>query len=413
MKFSRTKVAIALLAIFASGATLASGVNFSNLSLGTITNLTISQTGAGFGRISNGAGLTSAQGAAESGANALTATAGTGVGTLARGVTFTRAADGTGTLVHSGSLTTLSLTQVNAAATAVVYNTPGDSTSGVATAASTENAITGALYTTGGSVTVLQGGTLGELGGTGNVVDFAIGASGAALTTPTILITQKGNNNQTELTRTGGTNTDTIASYGNSNTVKVTGSATGTNSVDLTFGSDGTRTSSSNQATVSQTGSANTFTGQVTGSSNILDVGQSATTATLTLTGMTGDSNQLYVRQSGSSQTATITNITGNSNKVDLTQSGTSNVATITLINGASNNVDITQAGSTQEATLSLTGSSNTVSIMQTSAATSAIAALTLTNATSATVRVTQSTAGANYAYAGTVPSGGSITVTQ
>ncbi len=327
LKLSHTKIAVAVMAIFASSATLATGINFSNLSVGTVTALTISQTGEGRSRISDGAGLTSAQGVV--------------VGdTAARGVSFERAADATGAFVQSGALTTLSLTQTNSA------TSEGDK----------ENAITGSMYTTGsGSVTVNQDGK-------GNVVDFAIGTSSVAVATPTVSIIQKGDNNQTELTRTAGSNTDTIASYGDSNTVKVTGSATGTNSVSLTFGSSGAATSSSNQATVSQTGSANAFTAQVTGSSNILDVGQSATTA-----------------------------------------------ATISII-GSTNNVDVTQSGAAGTATLALTGSGNTVGIQQLAASNTAFITLA---ATSATMNIIQQTVGATYTYAGTIPSGGSINVTQ
>ncbi len=55
MKFTHTKIAIAIMAMSASGATFAQ--NFSNLSVGTVTNLSISQTGAGSGRISDGGGV--------------------------------------------------------------------------------------------------------------------------------------------------------------------------------------------------------------------------------------------------------------------------------------------------------------------------------------------------------------------
>ncbi len=376
-KLSHTKIAIAVMAIFASGAALADGVNFSNLSVGTVTNLAISQTGDGRGRISSGGRLTATQGAD---------VAGTG----ARGVTFSRVSDGAGAFVHSGTLSALSLTQVNTAASG----------------GSLENAITGAMYTTGtGSVTVNQGGK-------GNVVDFALGTDLVAVATPTISIIQKGDNNQTELTRTGvGSNTDTIASYGNSNTVLVTGSATGSNSVNLTFGSDAAATSSNNQATVSQTGSDNAFTAQVTGSTNILDVGQSATSSALTLTGITGSSNYLYARQSGSANTATISAVTGDSNKLDLIQSGTTTAATIS-IDGSSNNVDVMLSGGTGTATLALTGSGNNVGITQSAASTGATASITLA-ATSATVTILQQTAGASYTYSGTIPTSGSLTVTQ
>ncbi len=303
-------------------------------------------------------------------------------------------AGGTGGLIQSGSLTTLSLTQVSSAATAVVYNTPGVSNSGISVAASTENAITGALHTTGGSVTVLQGDTLNGTGGNGNVVDFAIGVSGTPLTTPTISIIQKGNNNQTELTRTAGTNTDNIFSYGNSNLVKVTGSATGTNSVDLTFGADNARTSSSNQATVSQTGANNVFAAQVTGSSNVLDIGQSGTVSQTFdttsgfggLDGIVGSSNYLYVRQSNSANAAHV-GILGNANRVDINQEGTGGLARLSL-NGNYNDVNITQTAAGNSALISLT-------------------------AQYASFHLAQSTAGASYTYVGTIPTGGSVSVTQ
>ncbi len=376
MKFTHTKIAIVIMAMSASGATFAQ--NFSNLSVGAVNNLAISQTGTANNRISSGAGLTSAAGS-------------TVANTAAVGVTFTRAADAANAFLQSGALTTLSLTQVSTSTSAATV--PG-------------NAITGSIYTTGtGSVTVNQNGK-------GNVADFAIGTSVVSVDTPTISITQLGDYNQTELTRTGtGSNTDTIASYGNSNTVQVTGSATGTNSVNLTFGSSVVATSSSNQATVSQTGSSNAFTAQVTGSSNVLDVGQSGTTGALTLTGMTGDSNYLYARQSGSANTATISAITGSSNKLDLLQSGATTAATI-AINGSFNNVDMTQAGSGQAATLALTGNTNVVGITQASGASSAYAHITLA-AAAGTFTLAQNTAGASYTYNGTIPSGGSVTVTQ
>ncbi len=360
MQLSHTKIALALMAIFASSSTLASEINFSNLSVGTITNLTTSQTGEGRSRISDGGGLTSGTV--------------TGVATsAATGVSFTRADDAAGAFVHSGGLTTLSLTQ----ATSLL----GSGEKG--------NAITGSIYTAAdgtGSVTVNQNGK-------GNVVDFAIGTSTIAVgRTPTISIIQKGNDNWTELTRTAGINTDTIASYGNSNAVKVTGSATGTNSVSLTFGSDGGAASSLNQATVSQTGFNNVFTAQVTGRSNTLDVGQSAVTSTLTLggtgLGMTGDSNYLYVRQSGSANTATITAINGDSNKLNLIQSGAATGVTIAL-NGSGNNMNVTQSGD------------------------STTASITITAATNASITVLQQTAGASFTYSGTIPDSGSITVTQ
>ncbi len=357
MKLSRTKVAVAVMAVFASSSALAQ--NFSNLSVGTVTNLTISQTGDGRGRISDGAGLTSAQGVV--------------VGdTAARGVSFERAADATGAFVQSGALTTLSLTQVTTTATG---NT------------NPENAITGAMYTTGtGSVTVNQNGR-------GNVVDLAIGTSDISVATPTISIIQKGDNNQTELTRTAGSNTDNIFSYGDSNTVKVTGSATGTNSVNLTFGASNAATSSSNQATISQTGVANVFAAQVTGSSNTLDIGQSGTvsqtfntTSGLGLDGIVGSSNYLYVRQSGSANAAHVA-ILGSSNKVDVTQSGSSGLTQLAL-NGSTNNVDITQSAASNSALITLA-------------------------ATGATFTLNQTTASASYTYNGTIPSGGSVTVTQ
>ncbi len=363
MKFSPTKLVIALMAISASGVTLAQGVNFSNLSSGTVLNTTISQTGAGFGRISNGENLTYVQG------DPVT-------GTDARGVTFTRGALNTGALLHEGTLKTISLTQVST----------------VARTGTQENAIRGSLYTTDGAGTDGTGFLTVLQAGLGNVVDVNIGASGAALASPKITITQKGEDNQTELTRTGGTNTDTIASYGNSNTVSVTGSATGTNSVALTFGSDGGTASSSNQATISQTGSNQNFTAQVTGSSNVLDVGQSGATQIFTtvsgfgLNDITGSTNYLFVRQSNATNTAAI------------------------AINGSTNKVDVTQSGTTGVARLALTGSGNDIGITQSSSANSALITLA---ATSATMLVAQSTPSASYTFVGTIPSGGSISVTQ
>ncbi len=374
MKFSPTKIAIALTAIFASGATLAAGTNFSNLSVGTVTNLSISQTGAtASSRISNGGALTSERGAADTTAQISGRTL-EASRTAARGVTFSRAGEDTGAFVQSGALTTLSLTQV-----------------GTATGVQAENAITGAMYTTGtGSVTVLQDGR-------GNVVDLAIGTTGSggvSVATPTINITQKGVGNETELTRTGtGSNSDTIASYGNSNMVQVTGSATGTNSVNLTFGSDGARTSSSNQATISQEGVANVFAAQVTGSTNTLDIGQSGTTSqtfnttsALGLNGIVGSGNHLYVRQSSSANAAHVA-VLGDTNKVDVTQSGASGLARLAL-SGSSNNIDITQSAATNSALITLTSES---------------AAFTLN----------QQTASASYTYTGTIPTGGSVSVTQ
>ncbi len=353
MKHTYTKLAVAMLVAF-SGASYASGVNFSNLSSGTVTNLTISQTGTGKSRISGGNALTSTHTV-------------TTDGTSAKNTSFVEADEADTAFVHEGSLTTLSLTQATSSANGVDDNN--------------ENTITGAMYTTGGSVTVAQTGDA-------NAVDLAIGASGAALTTPTISITQTGNDNQTELTRTAGVNTDTIAITGNSNAVKVTGASTGTNSVHLTLdtGSD------SNQVWAEQSGSNNAMKVNVSGDSNVLDLTQSGSNGSLTgaVSGtgatITGSSNHFYLSQSGSANTATI-DITGSTNKVDVAQSGATTSAILAL-NGSGNDIGITQSGSGVYANLSIAS-------------------------TSATVSVTQSTAGASYTYAGTVPSSGSITVTQ
>lgn len=352
MKHTYTKLAIAML-IATSGAAYAAGTNFSNLSVGTVTNLTISQTGTGNSRISGGNALTSSRVADVS-------------GTGANGTTFAEAVEADTAFIQSGSLTTLSLTQATTSA-----NGEGDNN---------ENTITGALYTSGGSVTVVQTGDA-------NAVDLAIGTSSAALTTPTISITQTGNDNQTELTRTAGTNTDTIAITGNSNAVKVTGASTGINSVHLTLGGN------SNQVWAEQSaGSANAMKVAVSGNSNVLDMTQSGSNGSLT--GAASDTGAT---------------ITGNNNYFFLAQSGSANTATMD-ITGGNNKVDVSQSGATTAATLALTGTNNDVGITQSGAGTSAI--LTIAS-TSATIAVTQSTASASYTYAGTVPSGGSITVTQ
>ncbi len=385
MKLSRTKIAVAVIAIFASGPALAQ--NFSNLSIGTITNLTITQTGAATGnRISAGPGLSSA-------------TVEGHVDSAALGVSFTRPAtdpsNASLAFVQEGNLKTLSLIQTRSSG-------------------GTDNAITGSLYTAGADAEVRV-----NQDGNSNVVDLAIGVSGTPLTLGLagISIIQQGNSNQTELTRTAGLNTDTIKSYGNSNIVKVTGSATGTNSVDLAFGSDGGTASSSNQATVVQEGTgSNEFTARVTGSTNTLDILQSGTgTNWLRLASMTTGGNFLYARQTGSNNKATIDILGGDGNKLDLIQSGATTEATI-RINGGNNNVDVTQAGGAQNATLVLNGSSNTVGITQTSAAAGAYAHITINNAgiaSGATFGLTQQTAGASYTYLGTIVGGGSVSVTQ
>ena len=360
MKHTQTKLALAML-VATSGAAFAGGeVNFSNLSAGTVTNLTISQTGtAGFNRIGGGSALTATH-TATTPSVALGATA-------ARAVTFAEAASDTSAFTHTGTLTTLSLTQVSPTANG--------------TSDDNENSISGALYTSGGSVTVNQNGEA-------NAVDMRIGTSSSSLATTTS-ITQTGNDNSTMLTRTAGSNTDTLTSTGNLNTLYVTGAATGTNSVKLTLAGN------SNSAWISQAGSDATIRGYngvetaiITGDSNVLDLNQSGATTLLGLT-VAGNTNRIYTTQSGAATTGNI------------------------YVNGATNNVDLNQAGTSATATLSLTGAGNDVNITQATAATSATTALTLTGATGATVGVTQNTANASYTYTGTVPSGGSITVTQ
>ena len=367
MKHTYTKLAIAML-IATSGAAYAAGTNFSNLSIGTVTNLTIGQTGNGNSRISNGNALsvdhTSTSPSVARGA------------TAARGVTFTEANDNTGAFAHTGTLTTLSLLQ-------------STTTAGEAN----ENSITGALYTASGTVNVAQTGN-------NNQVDMQIGSaavtgsSPVAAVTPatTIAITQFGSGNQTELIRTAGdTNSDTINSYGSNNAVFVTGSATGTNTVVLNLGTSAAATSSGNQAYIVQSGSGQTLKALVTGSDNVLDLNQ---------TGSSG------ILKGSDGHTATIN---GSTNRFYLAQSGSANTATIDVL-GSTNNVDVSQSGATTAATLNLNGSGNDINITQSGATT--VASLNLAS-TNATVAVTQSTASASYSYIGTVPTGGSITVTQ
>ncbi len=346
-----TKLAIALLVAF-SGAVQASGVNFSQISAGTVTNLTISQTGTGKSRISSGNALTSTQGDVVS-------------NTSARGVSFSEAAEGTGDFVHRGALTTLSLTQVTSSANGESDNN--------------ENTITGQVNTNAGSVTVAQTGDA-------NALDLVVGASDGYMTSSTVAITQTGNDNQVELTRTGGgTHTDTITLLGNSNAVKVTGTSAASTSSTLSIvtgaGSD------LNQITASQAGSGANLgvTLAADSDSNILDLTQNAASTALTLT-LNGDTNHVFTSQTGASSQATL-NITGSLNKVDVSQSGAGANSILTL-SGSSNDIGITQSGASAYANLNI-------------------------SSTSATVAVTQSTASASYTYAGAVPTGGSITVTQ
>ena len=368
MKHTYTKLALAML-IATSGAAYAAGVNFSNLSIGSVLELTITQEGAGNSRISGGNALTSTH-------TSVTPSVARGA-TAARGVTFTEADDSDSTkFTHVGTLTSLSLTQSTTTAGEI-----------------NENSITGTLYTASGNVTVAQTGN-------NNHVDMQIGSAAVGGATPvaevapatTIAITQTGSGNQTELIRTAGTtNTDTIRSYGDNNAVFVTGSATGTNTVALDLGTSSVATSSGNQAYIVQSGSNQTLKALVNGSDNVLDLNQ---------TGSTG------ILKGSDGQTATIN---GSTNRFYLAQSGSANTATID-VTGSTNSVDVIQSGATTAATLALNGSGNDIGITQSGAAVSANLTIASNNAT---VAVTQSNAGASYTYNGTVRDGGRITIRQ
>lgn len=166
---------------------------------------------------------------------------------------------------------------------------------------------------------------------------------------------------QVNYTGTAGLN----GTYGNDNRVSVTGSATGNNSARIIFGSSGTETSSNNKIFGSQTGTENTLTATVTGSTNM----------------------------------------------VKLTQTGSNTSAAIT-VTGSTNRLNLTQAGSHTSAAITVSGDGNTAAVTQTNAAASASTNLNI-QGTNATIGVTQQTPNASNTYTGTIPSGGSISITQ
>ncbi len=121
--------------------------------------------------------------------------------------------------------------------------------------------------------------------------------------------------------------------------------------------------------------------------SNVLTLHQGVASASLTLSlALSSCANAVHVNQTGESSTAAV-DIAGNLNKVAISQSGAGAVST-----------------------LKLTGSGNDVGVSQSAPAT--VSALSISG-TSSTVRVSQSSSGAHHGYTGTVPSGGSIKITQ
>ena len=214
--------------------------------------------------------------------------------------------------------------------------------------------------------------------GAGNVIQGLPGA-GSGTTNPAVI---NGNNNTVNLTQTGtgdtisfGVQTTVANGISGGNTFNYT--VTGNNSTALIDSNgDNQGTSASNSITATQTGNNSNFYANVLGTANKLSVTTTGGAYNSVTATQNGSSNQDTINVSGGgNNTITVEQGVGGSaiNFLGLqgAQSNDNGIVNLTVV-GASNTVEIgqTSAGNYSDtSTISLTGSGNTLNLLQNAAA--------------------------------------------